>query len=861
MARENEIELDFDRSTRRIQENLRRISGEFRVTGQSAQASFGKDTTQVFESVSGTLGRLPGVLGSAASSFGSFGSAVGAAAGPVGIAVTAIGAAIGALGTLAVGSVRAAAKVETALANLSTISESSDFGTGRFRELARQTSLTFGSDIQTQVNSFYSAVSAGARDTAEAAARLNAANLLAVGGSADLGEAMKGLSAAVNVYKDSNQSASDVADQFFVGAKLGVITIEEFSRNIGTVAPVANAAGVALDNVTAGLATLTKGGVTANVAATQLRALFNSILNPAQQARKVAAELGIAWDTAALRSKGLAGFLKTLRDSGASEEQIAKLTGSSEALSAVLLLNANAGENFAGVLSGLEDRAGAAESAAAKMANTFDNQVKRVSSALSAVLESLGSVILPALGPALDFVGRQARGFALFIEQSTAVLEEQARKLDAVVDFYKQVFEVIAAVNIPIQVYRATIGAAADEVDRLAERSKRAIEATEDLSEAFRLASANAGAFGTGGLDIGESGFQKRQRELVEKEAEEAKKQRAKAREQARKDAEKRLADNQRAIDAFNAQLERASNDAAVRGFRDRLQKDENLLLDLLAIPNVAESATELDRRIAEVDARAAVALEKLRMRANEDAENAQAYEELKTQILIEAEEAREKVREDFRARELAANEAALNEAISISSRIGSAFSAVLGNIGSFVAQEYGKRDRRIRESTERELALLQASGATKEQLARASIAIETQAAQESNRVQREAFEVNRGIQLAQAVVSVATGVANALATPPPWFGLALAAAVGLAGAVQVATIASAQPGAAPSLPSIPSAPSPREARDVDPFLRQAPSSTGSTSEREASVIRVTFTGPIDRRRAAREIERLQSGD
>lgn len=61
-----------------------------------------------------------------------------------------------------------------------------------------------------------------------------------------------------------------------------------------------------------------------------------------------------------------------------------------------------------------------------------------------------------------------------------------------------------------------------------------------------------------------------------------------------------------------------------------------------------------------------------------------------------------------------------------------------------------------------------------------------TQAAAENKKFALAAKVVAIGL----AIVNTAVGITNALAVPPPWFGMALAAIIGAAGAIQIATIA-----------------------------------------------------------------------
>ena len=63
----------------------------------------------------------------------------------------------------------------------------------------------------------------------------------------------------------------------------------------------------------------------------------------------------------------------------------------------------------------------------------------------------------------------------------------------------------------------------------------------------------------------------------------------------------------------------------------------------------------------------------------------------------------------------------------------------------------------------------------------------------EENKMAKDQFAVQKGLKLAQAVISVASGVTNALGSAPPPMNFIEAAIVGAAGAVQIGVIASEQ--------------------------------------------------------------------
>lgn len=272
----------------------------------------------------------------------------------------------------------------------------------RLTEDVRRLSRELGGDVQRNSKALYDIISAGAADAAAAVDTLTAANKLAIGGVTDVGVAADGLTSTMNAYGEAAGSATEVSDAFFTAVKAGKTTVGELAGSIGQVAPIAAQAGVGLEELLAGVATLTTGGVQTSVAMTQVRAAISSVIKPTAEARKLAAELGLEFDAAALKSKGLAEFLDDVaRATGGNTEQMAQLFGSVEALGAVLSLTGGGAEKFSEILADMETRAGATEDAVGKMMDTPAARAARFRAAMNDMQMSVGDAVT-AFSPLLE---------------------------------------------------------------------------------------------------------------------------------------------------------------------------------------------------------------------------------------------------------------------------------------------------------------------------------------------------------------------------------------------------------------------------------------------------------------------------
>lgn len=268
-----------------------------------------------------------------------------------------------------------------------------------YSDSVRQLAEDYGQAATVQTKALYSIVSAG-QEGARAIDALDTANQLAIGGVTDVSTAANGLTSVLNAYAGKVKNAADVSDTLFVGVKNGKTTIGELSGSLGQVAGIASTVGVEFTELVSAISALTLGGVETSVATTQVRAALAGILKPTQEARDMAASLGIEFNVAALRSKGLAGFLEDVRTkTRGNEEALGRLFGSIEGVSAVMALTGVQAGNFSKILGEQATRAGATAVAYEQMAKTADQAFNRVTAAANDELIKLGTQMQTVLVP------------------------------------------------------------------------------------------------------------------------------------------------------------------------------------------------------------------------------------------------------------------------------------------------------------------------------------------------------------------------------------------------------------------------------------------------------------------------------
>lgn len=340
------------------------------------------------------------------STLSGLGKVAGGAMKGITAAIGTVSAALTAAGGYAV---TVGAAFETSLAKVGTIADTSVKSLDELSAEVINISNATGEGAAALNEALYSAISAGA-DTAHATELVEVAVKAAKGGFTDTETAVDGLTSALNAYGMQTTEAEGLANKFLVTQNLGKTTFGELASSIGHVAPTANAAGVSVDDLLASVASLTANGIGTSEAMTGMKAAISNIIKPTSDAQKVAKQLGIDFSTAALKSKGWAGFLADIKEkTGGNTDQMAALFGSVEALNTVLTLTSDQGMALMSeTLGEMATNTSALDDAYDAMTSTFEGATARLKTNIDnlaiSVYAGLKEPLTGAAQAALDMV-------------------------------------------------------------------------------------------------------------------------------------------------------------------------------------------------------------------------------------------------------------------------------------------------------------------------------------------------------------------------------------------------------------------------------------------------------------------------
>ena len=223
----------------------------------------------------------------------------------------------------------------------------------------------------------------------------------AVGGIADLGQAVTVTSTIIKNYGLEWNAAGSIQDKIQMTAKNGVTSFEQLAVALPRVSGSASQLGISLDELMAVFATTT--GVTGNTAevSTQLAAVLTALIKPSSEAAQAAERMGISFNAASIKEAGgLQNFLQSLdttineysaRTGELKETIYGNLFGSAEALRVLTSLTGEQKDKFTENIQAMADSTGSIDQAFGDMTATGDANTQMLKNQISAMTDMVAS--------------------------------------------------------------------------------------------------------------------------------------------------------------------------------------------------------------------------------------------------------------------------------------------------------------------------------------------------------------------------------------------------------------------------------------------------------------------------------------
>jgi TP901 family phage tail tape measure protein len=223
----------------------------------------------------------------------------------------------------------------------------------------------------------------------------------ATAGLTDVDVAAKATLGVINAYGEEAITAQQAMDIMFRTVDQGILRFEDLAQGIGVVLAPAARANITFGELGAALVSMTRAGIPPAEAMTYLTRAIESIIDPSNEAIKLAEELGVQWDVTALRNKGL---LKTLQDmeeaTYGNERVMSTLIGEQRAARAVLSVLRDGANEYSNALVQMRQ----AQAEGGDTARALDQQLKSPGASMRKLKSdaellgiSFGEVLIPGL--------------------------------------------------------------------------------------------------------------------------------------------------------------------------------------------------------------------------------------------------------------------------------------------------------------------------------------------------------------------------------------------------------------------------------------------------------------------------------
>jgi TP901 family phage tail tape measure protein len=224
---------------------------------------------------------------------------------------------------------------------------------------------------------------------------LDGALALAAAGQIDVARAAELASAAMTQFGLSGADLPHVADLLAAGAGKALGSVDDLGQALNQAGLIADAAGLSIDETTAGLAAFASAGLLGSDAGTSLKTMLQALQAPSGKSAELMDELGLKMYDANGNMLGLAEMAGQLQDKlgGLTEEQrnaaLAQIFGSDAVRAANVLYR----EGAAGIEDWTEkvNDQGFAADQAAKLNDNLKGDLERLGGAFDTLLISVGS--------------------------------------------------------------------------------------------------------------------------------------------------------------------------------------------------------------------------------------------------------------------------------------------------------------------------------------------------------------------------------------------------------------------------------------------------------------------------------------
>lgn len=320
--------------------------------------------------------------------------------------------------------IEAASEYETSVAKVSTHADPNQMSVGDMSSELLELSQKTGQAATNLAEAEYQALSAGVA-TKDAAAFVEKANELAVGGFTEQSTSVDILTTALNAYQLEVSETNRISDVLINTQNKGKTTVDELAQNMGRVIPSAAAYNVEIEDLSAAYAILTANGIATAESTTYLKGMFNELGDTGSTVSEtLKEETGKSFAQLKEEGNSLGDIIGILSNSvNGNATAFANLWSSQEAGIGALSLLTSGTEKYNSVLDSMKNSTGTAAEAYEKMTNTSEHTAKAVQTAGTNLQIAIGNAMLPATNKFNEALASVLNGLTTFVNNHPGVVK------------------------------------------------------------------------------------------------------------------------------------------------------------------------------------------------------------------------------------------------------------------------------------------------------------------------------------------------------------------------------------------------------------------------------------------------------
>lgn len=314
------------------------------------------------------------------------------------VAATATTAGVALAATALVPAVHAAGEFQKEIIRLNTLVGISTDLMDEFKDSILQLAPAIGSSPTDLARAMYAITSGGERSEKAIDLLTQSAKAARIG-LGDVAVIARVGTAALQAFAEQGLDAQRAIDVMVSTVREGNLVAEELPNAFGRVIGIAAQMGITFEEVGTFIATFTRLGVSAEVAATSLRSALFALLNPGQEAKKTLHELGLSAEGVrkTIADQGLtAAMLQLLQATGGNLEALGSIIPNIRAMAGVLGVYARQADQVVEIQNNMNNAVGLTDEGFKTVQTTFENTTARFKAEVSTLATSIGTYFLPA---------------------------------------------------------------------------------------------------------------------------------------------------------------------------------------------------------------------------------------------------------------------------------------------------------------------------------------------------------------------------------------------------------------------------------------------------------------------------------